>query len=399
MTNKTYINNLETGKIELHFTKEEYKALTDEQKKSLKGAYLFSRYAQAWVSRAKNNHYRALQVANQLGFTEEKSQGERLTYEEELNKKVEKAERRSERYDQYADNAQNRAKNMQSELNSHHGDIAFFTQPNINSSGGRSFTNYRNKIFNRYNKGFEEYRKSDYFREKAEISQKTANKEQLKDRSYLSNRIKECKSIIKKYESYIVAAEGKSNNKAIEKYLSEIEYQGDKMAFMENCLDKLGSIYTKDNLKVGYLVKIRGIWEKILKLNRTTIETQPLEENIKMFILKYSYAEIQEIKIPTDYKESSKTLENPYIKDDILVHYSVEGSRVIEAYQVIKTTPKGIQIQKINIEHNKPIKNDFTLDKPMRKKIAKSKYSDFVGVSNDGWWLYKWEDKEENEAV
>lgn len=399
MDNKTYINNLETGKIELHFTKGEYQALTDEQKKGLKSAYLFSRYAQAWVSRAKNNHYRALQVAGQLGFTEEETQGKRLTYEEELNKKVEKAERRSERYEQYSENAQNRAKNMQSELNSHHGDIAFFTQPNINSSGGRSFTNYRNKIFNRYNKGFEEYRKSEYFKEKAEIAQNTANKEQLKDRSYLCNRIKECRSIIKKYESYIVTAEEKSNNRTIEKYLSEIEYQGDKMAFMENCLDKLGNNYTKDNLKVGYLVKIRGEWEKILKLNRTTIESQPLEENIKMFIFKYPYAEIQEMKIPNNYKEPEKTLKNPYIKDDIIVNYSVDGSRIIEAYQVIKTTPKGVQIQKIDIEHNKPIKDSFTLDKPMRKKIVKSKYSNFMGVSNNNGWLYKWEDKEEDRAI
>mgnify|MGYP007066364968 CR=1 FL=1 len=41
------------------------------------------------------------------------------------------------------------------------------TQPNINSSSGKSFTNYRNKIMNRYVKGFDEYRKSDYFKEKA----------------------------------------------------------------------------------------------------------------------------------------------------------------------------------------------------------------------------------------
>jgi hypothetical protein len=37
-----YIFNLETTKIELHFEKAQYNALTDDQKQELKGAYLWS---------------------------------------------------------------------------------------------------------------------------------------------------------------------------------------------------------------------------------------------------------------------------------------------------------------------------------------------------------------------
>lgn len=406
MENKTYINNLETGKIELHFTKEEYQALTDEQKKSLKSAYLFSRYAQAWVSRAKNNHYSALQVATNLGFTEEEIQGTRLTYEEELNRKVEKAERRSERYEQYAENAQNRGKNLQSEFNTMRKDWSFITQPNINTSSGRSFTRYRERLMNRYEKGFEEYRKSEYFQNKAQTAQRTANKEQLKDKVYLCNRIKECESLIKKYESYIVAAEEKQINgdeqaqKRIEKYLGELEYQIDKMAFMQNCLDKIGIIFDKTNIKEGYLILIRHGWAKVKKVNPKTVLCQYLDPPLDKWTSTTEYSEIKEIKIPKDYKETTNELKNPYSIDDILVYYNIDCSRIIWAYQVLKVTPKGIQIQKINIDdNNKPIRNGFTLDKPMRKKIVKSNYSDFVGVYDNNRQLHKWEDKEENQAV
>ena len=40
---RQYIFNLETTKIELHFEKSEYNALTAEQKADLKSAFLWSR--------------------------------------------------------------------------------------------------------------------------------------------------------------------------------------------------------------------------------------------------------------------------------------------------------------------------------------------------------------------
>ena len=59
-----YIFNLESTKIELHFDKSEYAAMTDEQKRELKGAFLFSGKGKCWVSRAKEpNLWRAKQVA------------------------------------------------------------------------------------------------------------------------------------------------------------------------------------------------------------------------------------------------------------------------------------------------------------------------------------------------
>ena len=95
-----YIFNLETTKMELHFEKPEYDALTDAQKSLLKSNFLWSRVGRCWVSRCKEpNLYRAKAAARELGFTEEVRQGERLSYGEQVEQRTERAEARADRYD------------------------------------------------------------------------------------------------------------------------------------------------------------------------------------------------------------------------------------------------------------------------------------------------------------
>ncbi len=129
---KRYIFNLETTKIELHFDKADYDALSNDQKREIKSAFLWSNREKCWVSRAKEpNLWRAKRVAVQLGFTEEQREGKRLSYAEQLERQAERADARADRYEGYAANAQGRAAQLQKPINDMHGDIAFFTQPNI----------------------------------------------------------------------------------------------------------------------------------------------------------------------------------------------------------------------------------------------------------------------------
>jgi hypothetical protein len=197
-TERNYILNRETGKIELHFDKAEYQALPEADKKLIKSNFLFSKYSSAWVSRAKEpNLYHAKQAAAKLGFTQEQRTGERLTFAEQ----VERAEARADRYEGYAQNADRRAEGLQKEFNSHRGDIAFFTQPIIaGHSGSQAFANRRQRIYDRYEKGFEEYKQIEYFRDRAAIAQETADMKKFKNPVYLNNRIKECKANIRKME-------------------------------------------------------------------------------------------------------------------------------------------------------------------------------------------------------
>lgn len=409
---RNYINNLETRHIELHFEKSEYLALSEAQKTELKGAYLWSKSAGAWVSRSTSNHYWAIEVAKKLGFTEEERQGERLSYAEQLAVKVEKAEHRVERMEEHAANAVKRAESLQAGLNSMHGDIAFFTQPNINSSRGRAFTNYRNKLYARYESGMKEYRRSEYFQDRAATAQETADMKQLKNPVYLHNRIKECNSNIKKLQANIVAYEDKifriGNGEVITSYvtkepitverleeciqqnLEKMEWEMDKLAFMENCMDEIGgNKFSKDNVKVGYIVGMKR-WGRceILSAGPVNVTFKILDGGAAGGVLTDPYAAIVEI---IEAKEATQGIKNPYKAGNILCAHRPADDSIYKAYQVIKATATGVRLQQIAVEKGIPIPDKFISDKQTQRKITKSKYSDFVGVYENDWQLHKYE--------
>ena len=153
---KKAIFNRETLKIELHFDKADYIALTDAERAKIKSAFLWSRGGGCWVSRAKEpNLLEAKHIAANLGFDGITKEGERLTFAEQVEREKERAERRADRYDAHADRAAERAAELQRPMNDHHGDIAFFTQPYINSGAGRAFQRYRDRVYASFERGFD----------------------------------------------------------------------------------------------------------------------------------------------------------------------------------------------------------------------------------------------------
>ena len=179
----TYNRNLETGKLELHFDKSEYMALPEETKREIKSSFLFSRYTGAWVSRCKfPNLYTAERIAEKLGLEKTDATGEKLTFEEQQERKAERAERRAERYDYKSDRAAATGEALQKPINDMHGDISFFTQPNINTSAGRAFTRRRDRMWSSYERGIEEFRKSEYYAERAATARRTAADTKTQDK-------------------------------------------------------------------------------------------------------------------------------------------------------------------------------------------------------------------------
>jgi hypothetical protein len=376
-----YIFNLETTKIELHFEKSEYDALSDEQKKKLKGTFLWSNKGKCWVSRAKEpNLYRAKLLAKELGFTEEQREGERLSYAEQLEKQSERAEERADRYDGYADNAAKRGTQLQKELNSFRGDIAFFTQPNVNSSSGRAFTNYREKLYARHQKGFEEYRKSDYFRNRAETARETASDKKFKDPAYLDRRIKECRKEIRArekniiyYEETLTAIENgmekkKFNGKLItieeatgwvKNELELIEKAMDKQGYLENCLDDLGGIrFNQDNIKPGYIVRLdRRECVEIVGTGPVNVTYRILEGGAAGMTLLAAYAEISEIVKEVDKKREPqpfKVGEQFTTKKYVYEKDSFKRKTIEVIYEIIKASDTTIQLRPVGTD-DKPI--------------------------------------------
>lgn len=371
MENKAYIFNLETTKIELHFEKSEYNALSDEQKKKIKGAFLWSRRGCCWVSRAKEpNLWYAKQVAKELGFTEEQRSGERLSYAEQVERQSERAEARAERYSEYADNAVKRAEQFQKPINNMHGDIAFFTQPNINTASGRAFTNHRNRMFEQYKKGFEEYRKSEYFKERAQTALATASKAQFKDPAYLDRRIKECKKEIRSrekkiisYEETLYAIENGETKKRyngeiltaeevsswIERELELVEKAMDKQGYLENCLDELGGIrFGKDSIKVGYVVTVKHYGKvEVLSTGPVNFTYKILSGGAAGCTLKAAYAEIGEI---VSAKEKEKASHPFKVGEQFKgTTYCEKDRKFLPAvYEIVKTSTATIQLKRLD---------------------------------------------------
>ena len=95
--NDFYILNRETGKLELHFDKSSYTALTDEQKADIKSAFLWGRNSGCWISRAKvPNLYAARRCAERIGLADAGETGERLSFAEQMERTQARAERRRE---------------------------------------------------------------------------------------------------------------------------------------------------------------------------------------------------------------------------------------------------------------------------------------------------------------
>ncbi len=376
---KKYILNRETGKIELHFEKSEYEALPEDKKRVLRSNFLFSRTAQAWVSRAKfPNLYRTKCAAEELGFTEGEKVGERLKYAEQMERQTARAEARASRYLGYAENAEQRGAALQKELNDRHGDVAFFTQPIIpGHAGSESFARRRRQIYDRYDRGMAEYRKSEYFRERAAVAQETADNTKLKDMTYLNNRIKECQSSIKKLKANIeyyeklleklkdpesaASKSGKYTVKTVNGWLEDslehIEMLIDMQGFFENCAEELGGYkFSKENIKPGYVVIIRKSKFKVMKANPKTVYAKCLATGM---ILTYDYAEITEI--VSAEEEKPKSDNHPFQKNDILVWDPHGRGKPLAAYQVLSATEKSVQLREIKLSGDgKPVKDDFT---------------------------------------
>lgn len=406
-----YILNKETQKIELRFSKSEYLALSEEQKKEIKSTFLWSGKAGAWVSRSVNSHWRAEELAKKLNLENGGSIGERLSYAEQLEVKAERAEARAERYEAYSENAEKRAESLQADFNKYRKDWSWLTQPIIpGHRGSQAFANHRNKVMARYDRGFEEYKKSEYYQQRAATARSTADNIKLKDKVYLHKKIKECDKEIKNYQEYIVKYEealykiqqgetlkNRSGEVLTAEYieqriadlLEKYEWQQDKLNFLEDCLSELGGVqFSKENIKVGYIVKMKRYGKsEIVSAGSVNVTFKILDGGAAGMNLTKPYAAIEEI---ISVKENETKIDNPFTVGEVLCKHRPGDNSIYKAYQVIKVTSTGVKIQQIAIENGIPVADKFTKEPAKQKKVVKSKFSDFVGVYDDNWQLHKY---------
>ena len=359
----TYNRNMETGKLELHFDKAEYMALTDSQKKEIKSNFLFSRYSSAWVSRAKfpNLHY-AEQVAKSLGLENEGKTGEKLSFEEMQERKAERAENRADRYEEKAARAIDKGTALQAPIEKMHGDVAFFTQPNINTSAGRAFTRQRNRMWASWERGMDEFRKSDYYRDRAETARKTARQDY--DVAFCQRRIDEAEKTIraqkKNLKSYEERQEKLNNGEVLKRYSGEvitledvaewidhaeeiIEDAVSKIAYYDAIMQSKGGIkYSKADLAPGYIIKHQRYGEaEVISLGNKNAKVRFLRDNWTFAV---PYTEIIAI-----VKATEKTApDHPFVVGDVLTvkaWNSAKSTYEDKEYTVTKITPDKVTVK------------------------------------------------------
>lgn len=361
-----FIMNKETGKIELYFDKQDYLNLSDEQKREINSNFLFSRKKNAWVSRAKfPNLYRAETVAQKLGLSNGGNIGETLSFREQMERKAERAEARAERYDMRSTKAIETGKALQKPIDDMHGDIAFFTQPNINSSAGRAFTNHRNRMFAAWEKGFEEFKKSEYYAERAEVARTTASMTKPTDKGFIDRRIKDAEKTIrvqkKNLESYHKTLEKIQAGEIVTHYngsiLTEeevnswittaeeiIEQAISKSIYYHECLEEVGGIeFSKENIKVGYVVELAR-WGKcrVVGTGKVNITYQILAGGAAGLGGKAAYAEIKRI-VSTDIEEAPS---HPFKVGESFTVKEWNGTKYADkTYTVTKVAPERVTLK------------------------------------------------------
>lgn len=361
-----YIFNEETQKLELHFKKEDYMALSEELKKEIHSNFLFSRKSNAWVSRAKfPNLWRAEEIAKKLGLADGGKVGKTLSFAEQMERKAERAEARAARYDEKSVKAVERAEILQKPISDMHGDIAFFTQPNINTSAGRAFARRREKMWDAWERGYEEFKKSEYFEERVAIARETAKQTKPTDKGFIIRRINDAEKTIraqkKNLESYYSKLEKIKQGEVLKSFGSDNpitteEVQGwiekseqimenaiSKAIYYHECLEAVGGVeFSKENIKVGYIVDLDR-WGKcrVVGTGQKNISYEILTGGAVGMCGKASYAEIKSI-----VSEEIKIEPHPFKVGEI---YTVKvwsgGEYVDKDYTIVKVTEERVTLK------------------------------------------------------
>lgn len=292
-----YLVNLETGKMEIYFDKASYLALPEDLRKAVKSYFLFSRSKGAWVSKGQADSYMPQEIIKRLGFEKQGETGEKLPFAKKIEQRAERAEAKAKRYEQYAGSASQRSKQLQSDWRKYSQDLAFVTQP------GRF--PFRDKVIARFERGIEEGIKAQHFADVADRLNKSSEQSQLRNPTYLDNRIREGEAELRKIDSD--AKEYETLGREVPDRLHQrAEEELEKLLYYKKAMADIGGItYNQDNVKKGDRVKIRHGWGIVKSTGPKNLTVVIAEGGAKGMELKYSYAEIREhkpmVKIETPF--------------------------------------------------------------------------------------------------
>ena len=249
------------------------------------------------------------------------------------------------------------------------------------------------------------------------IERRPAGGAKYRDVAYLDRRIKECKREIRArkkniihYEETLAAIE----NGKVEKRLGgtlitaetvtgwmEHEYEliekaMDKQGFLEACVDQCGGIqFHKDNVKIGYHVKVKGDrYAEVIGAGPQNITYRILTGGAKGMVLTAAYAEITEVIQAAKQTETHPfTVGERFTAEQFVQDGAHRWKPVRVTYEIIKAGTKTIQLKPIDgdgkIITRKPKKSYngrwcFALDDNYRNIFYKAESTTVEKVVKDG---------------
>ncbi len=299
-----FLRNLEDDKLEIHFSKPDYQAMTSEKKEFLKRSCLFSGRRSCWVSRGKlpsTGRIVSWLLAN--GFEDKGTEGSKLSFADQVAREQEKAADRADRMANRMDNAEKEA------------DTAYKTASNILSFippgqpilvGHHSEKRHRRdleKSDNAMRRSVEATEKAGYYANRLANAKYTAEGKKYQNSGYLVNRIHECETRAREIErglqgkAYAYSEPKEITEKQREYWNEQKAENQDKLEYLQYCLSQL-NVFDKNTLAGKTKVKINGRWRELVRANTKTVSvtntvfSQP--ELQKKYALKYNYGQIQE---------------------------------------------------------------------------------------------------------
>ena len=301
----------ETEKIHLHFPREQFAAMSKEDKATLKRFFLWSPSRSAWVSKGKlaGSDWQVSNYAKQFNLEDRGRTGERLAFAEQKAEEARRAGERSDRLMVAADRRKREGEALQAPFDRHRGDISFLTQPYSNTSGGRAFRNYVEKVTNQYRRGYEKYQEAKELEQRAATAEETANRTQERSPRYLQNRLDEIDAAIRRIERDTQKYTGVQHDRRQQEMQTEMatlqerrSYYSDKMKELQ--AQGIGG-HSKATIRAGDIVKIRGRQGLVQSANEKTVT---FIDGMFPWPSKYSYAEIQEHNPAKDENERARNL-------------------------------------------------------------------------------------------
>lgn len=238
-----YVENLETGKLNVFTTKEFYDQLEPEKKKIFKNNCLWSRPQNCWISKGKAVNCGYLKrLFNDMNFENRGTVGERISFEEKVDREKARATDRAERSDSRAEKAEQKSDELYTRAKEMASVIPFGQPILVGHHSENRDRNYRNRIHNTFGKSFKEQEKAGYYKDKADAARHTAEGKKYSNPVYLLKKIRECQKDIRICERRL---KGKFYSHSKEQPVTEAEkkfYEGriaeerDKLQFYEKCM-------------------------------------------------------------------------------------------------------------------------------------------------------------------